>query len=49
MFKIFATAYIIGGLLVAYQIGYVAGRDLGSNPSAVENVFFPTEKFQIYA
>ena len=25
-FKIFATAYIIGGSLVAYQIGYVADR-----------------------
>ena len=24
-FEIFATAYIIGGSLVAYQIGYVAG------------------------
>ena len=25
-FEIFATAYIIGGSLVAYQIGYVADR-----------------------
>ena len=25
-FKIFATAYIIGGSLVAYQIGYFADR-----------------------
>ena len=25
-FEIFATAYIIGGSLVAYEIGYVAER-----------------------
>ena len=28
-FEIFATAYIIGGSLVAYQIGHVADRCLG--------------------
>ena len=26
LFEIFATAYIIGGSLVAYQIGYVADK-----------------------
>ena len=52
-FETFATAYIIGGSLVAYQKGYVVDRcpwqskDLGSSTSAVESVFFSTERFQI--
>ena len=39
--------YIIGGPLVAYQIGAFDRqlKDLGSNPSAVESVFFSTERF----
>ena len=34
-FEIFVTAYIIGG----------QSKDLGSNPSAVESVFFPQKDF----
>ena len=53
-FDIFATAYIIGGSLVAYQIGYVAeavdrqSKDSGSNPDTVGCVSFSTEIFLIF-
>ena len=41
-FEIFATAYIIGGSLVVYQI------DPGSNPGTVKSVSFTTENIKFF-
>ena len=50
-----ATANIIGGSLIAYQIGSVVravdrqSKDLGSNPSATRKAsFFPQKDFEFF-